>query len=87
MSAKHIRPDVEIILNACNDYIDRAMAAGFTKREAWRMLDKLIFEELDLSARERRSRFKVIQGEGKAGEIILDPPISVAPIQKRGPST
>jgi hypothetical protein len=66
MSAKHLRPDVQIILRACNDYIDRAMATGFTKREAWRMLDKLIFEELGHSADERRSRFKAIQGDPKA---------------------
>ena len=63
MGAKHLRPDVQIILRAYNDYIDRAVVHGFTKREAWRMLDKLIFEELDPSARERRSRFKVIQGD------------------------
>jgi hypothetical protein len=42
------------------------MARGFTEREAWRMLDKLIFNELDRMARERRSRFKVIQGDQKA---------------------
>jgi hypothetical protein len=60
------RPDVKKLHRACRDYIERAMARGFTEREAWRMLDKLIFNELDRMARERRSRFKVIQGDPKA---------------------
>jgi hypothetical protein len=55
------RPDVEKIHKVCSDYIERAMSYGLTEREAWRMLNKLIFGELDRIARERRARFKVVQ--------------------------
>jgi hypothetical protein len=60
------RPDVEKLHRACRDYIERAVDRGFTEREAWRMLNKLIFNELDRLARERRAKFKVIQGDRTA---------------------
>ena len=60
------RPDVEKLHRACSDYIERAMTNGLTESEAWQMLNKLIFNELDRMAREQGSRFKVIQGDPNA---------------------
>ena|SRR5271165_7488343 len=54
-------PEIDArISGVVEDYIQRAMACGFTRDEAQSIIWKSILNESDRIARERRSRFKVV---------------------------
>jgi hypothetical protein len=53
-------PEVEAVIRAARDCVERAMSNGLTEKQAWQVVHKMLLMVSDQIARERRSRFTVI---------------------------
>jgi hypothetical protein len=58
--SKATEPDMAGFRRAVDEFMDRAMAYGFSESEARRICKELCLKESDRIAREKRGQFKIV---------------------------